>query len=183
MTDKEIKRLHRAELIEIIYEFQKNQEILQGQVKNLRAALAERQIKIREAGSIAEAALKINEVFEKAQAAADQYLASIQNPNFAVSAPENCADTGEDTAAQSIKEAKIRAAQMEREAQKKADAILQEAKAQQEKMIAQTDAAVAAKWKAFQKKVETALKASPAPLAERKAILDYLREIRTDDTL
>ena len=52
------------------------------QIKTLKRDLEEhrtdRKIKLREAGSIAEAALRLNGIFEAAQAAADQYLENIE---------------------------------------------------------------------------------------------------------
>ncbi len=78
MTDKELRHLSRAELIDIIYELQKQSEKKDAQMKKLRAALEDRVLRISKAGSIAEAAIGVNGVFEAAQAAADQYLASIK---------------------------------------------------------------------------------------------------------
>ena len=78
MTDKELQHLSRVELIEIIYELQKQNEAAAAQVKRLEKALADREIHISNAGSIAEAAMGLNGVFEAAQAAADQYLLSLQ---------------------------------------------------------------------------------------------------------
>ncbi len=78
MTDKEFRRLSRIELIDIIYELQKREKRYEKRIKNLEAQLADRELKIAESGSIAEAALKVNEVFEHAQAAADVYLAEIE---------------------------------------------------------------------------------------------------------
>lgn len=46
--------------------------------KELRALRLNRKIQLEEAGSIAEAALKLNDVFEVAQKAADQYLYNLQ---------------------------------------------------------------------------------------------------------
>ncbi len=52
------------------------------QIKTLKSDLekhrADRRIRLREAGSIAEAALKLNGVFEAAQEAANQYLENIE---------------------------------------------------------------------------------------------------------
>ena len=39
MTDKEFKRLKRSELIEIIYEYQKREQVLQSRVEALQAQL------------------------------------------------------------------------------------------------------------------------------------------------
>ena len=78
MTDKEFKRLSRAQLIEIIYQLQLQIDSLNEQNEKLEAALADRRLRISEAGSIANAALAINSCFQSAQAAADQYLYEIK---------------------------------------------------------------------------------------------------------
>ena len=44
----------------------------------LRRQLADRTLRLEQVGSIAEAALSLNRVFEAAQAAADQYLESVK---------------------------------------------------------------------------------------------------------
>lgn len=78
MTDKELRRLSRADLIDVIYELEKKNLDYQQQIQKLQEALDEKILKLSSAGSIAEAALKLNGVFEAAQAAADQYVASLQ---------------------------------------------------------------------------------------------------------
>ena len=78
MTDKEFKRLSRADLIDIIYALQRQKEAAEAQAEQLRQRLDEKEIRIAKAGSIAEAALQINGIFEAAQAAADQYLTSVR---------------------------------------------------------------------------------------------------------
>lgn len=77
MADKELRRLKRSELVEIIYELQKQNKKNFDTIKELEKELAERRIKISEAGSIAEAAMKLNGIFELAQSVADQYLDSV----------------------------------------------------------------------------------------------------------
>ena len=78
MTDRELKRLGRAELIDITYEQQKRLEECEETIRELQEKLEEKEIRISKAGSIAEAALRINGVFEAAQSAADQYLVSVR---------------------------------------------------------------------------------------------------------
>ncbi len=77
LTDKEFKRLSRAELIEVIYQMQRDEEELRAENERLRAELADRRSRLAQAGSIAQASLALNGVFEAAQAAADAYLAEI----------------------------------------------------------------------------------------------------------
>ena len=74
MTDKELKKLSRAELLEMLLFQTQEVERLKEEVNVLEKQLQERRIEQENAGSIAEAALEINGVFEAAQAAADQYL-------------------------------------------------------------------------------------------------------------
>lgn len=78
MTDKDLRRLSRAELLEMLLEQSKVVKRLEIENQNLLEQLEDRQIKIDRAGSIAEAALQLNKVFETAQRAADQYLENVQ---------------------------------------------------------------------------------------------------------
>ena len=78
MADRELKKLSRAELIDIIYARKEREDDLSAQVAALEEKLAQREIQISRAGSIAEAALAINRVFEQAQAAAEDYLLSVR---------------------------------------------------------------------------------------------------------
>ena len=78
MTDKEVKRLNRSQLIEIIYQLQTREEELTNKNRRLEEELRSKRIRIEEAGDIAEAALALNDVFQSAQSAAAQYLSEIQ---------------------------------------------------------------------------------------------------------
>ncbi len=78
MANRELRRLNRIELIDIIYELQKENNKKDALIQNLQTSLNERTLRISNAGSIAEAAMSLNGVFEAAQAAADQYLASVK---------------------------------------------------------------------------------------------------------
>ena len=78
MTDKEFKRLTRAQLIDIIYQFQLKVDELNDRIQELEAALADKRFRIDSAGNIAEAALEINDCFLSAQNAVEQYLDEIK---------------------------------------------------------------------------------------------------------
>ena len=78
MADKEIKRLSRSELLELLVKLSEENEKLGKENEQLRKRLESRQISLENAGSIAEASLRINRVFEAVQAAADDYLASVK---------------------------------------------------------------------------------------------------------
>ena len=78
MTDKEFKRLNRAQLIDIIYQFQLKIDTLTEQKKELERELADKRLRLNNAGNIADAALEINDCFRSAQNAAEQYLNEIK---------------------------------------------------------------------------------------------------------
>ena len=84
MKDRELRRLSRKELIEIIYELKKSELALKERNTALEKQLSDRSIQMQNAGSIAEAALALSGIFEAAQDAADRYLgavrASVQQP-------------------------------------------------------------------------------------------------------
>ncbi len=78
MTEKELRRMSRRELIEIIFAMKKTELELRDKLQEAERQLENRKIQIAESGSIAEAALALSGVFEAAQAAADLYLQSIR---------------------------------------------------------------------------------------------------------
>lgn len=78
---KELRKMSRTELIEIIYALKTREEQLEQSKAALEEHLRQRVIQVEESGSIAEAAIGINQVFAAAQAAADDYLLSIRAAN------------------------------------------------------------------------------------------------------
>ena len=78
MTDKEFKRLSRAQLIDIIYELQLKQEELAAENERLSKALADKRLRISQVGNLAEAALEIHNVMQAAQEAAEHYLEEVR---------------------------------------------------------------------------------------------------------
>ena len=78
MTDNDLKKLNRAELLELLVEQSKKIDQLQAQLDEANRKLADRQIEIDKAGSIAEASLRLSGVFQAAEEAAEQYLENIR---------------------------------------------------------------------------------------------------------
>ena len=66
MTDKDLRRLSRAELLDILYEQRKRYEDSLAENQALRQQLEDRTLRIASTGSIAEAAIQVNGVFEAA---------------------------------------------------------------------------------------------------------------------
>jgi hypothetical protein len=79
MTDQKLKKLNRKELLELMLEQQREIDRLKDQLSAAEDKLAQREICMQQSGTMAEAALKLNQVFQQADAAAQQYLASVQN--------------------------------------------------------------------------------------------------------
>ena len=80
MTDKELQKLSRTELLELLLVQSRELDKKNQELESLRAQLQTRQIALSQAGNIAEAALRLNGIFEAAQAAADQYLENVMSP-------------------------------------------------------------------------------------------------------
>lgn len=79
MTEKELRRLRRVDLLEMLVAQSRENEELKARLREAEKELASRKIAIKESGSIAEAALRLNGIFEAAQQAAEQYLENIRN--------------------------------------------------------------------------------------------------------
>lgn len=74
MKEKELKRLSRADLLEMLIDQSKELQEVREKLQQAEAELKKREIAIQNAGSIAEASLVLNGVFEAAQAACREYV-------------------------------------------------------------------------------------------------------------
>lgn len=117
MTDKELKRLSRSELLYLLLEQTEENEELRGQVAELTKQLEQYQITCDNAGSIAAAALAINQVFQAADQAAQKYMQGVQD----------LAAREEEKVQTLLGKAQKQADEIIREAQNRAEAILAEA--------------------------------------------------------
>ena len=70
MTEKELRKLNRYQLLELLMMQTEENRQLQQEIDRLR----QQQMQLEEMGSVAEAALLLNGVFEAAQKAADDYV-------------------------------------------------------------------------------------------------------------
>lgn len=74
MTDKELRKLSRAELLEMLINQVAENEALRAKLAGAEARLDSRMLEIQDVGTMAEAAMRLNAVFAAADAAAKQYL-------------------------------------------------------------------------------------------------------------
>lgn len=77
MTKKELKQLNRRELLQMLLLQVEENARLKDELAEARELLERREIVAKEVGSIAEAALRLHDIFDVAQAAADTYLENI----------------------------------------------------------------------------------------------------------
>lgn len=119
MQEKELRKMTRSELIEIIYAMQQNEKALIAEKEELQAKLDDRILRVNKAGSIAEAALSVNKVLEACQQSANDYLASI---------------------AKVQEETKQKAEQILTQARKRADEIVKEAQIEASKKLPEVKA-------------------------------------------
>lgn len=75
--NKELKRMSRKDLLEILVNQSKKIDELTDELEKTKKKLEDKSITIKESGSLAEASLKLNKVFEDADNAAKQYIENI----------------------------------------------------------------------------------------------------------
>lgn len=73
MTEREMRRLRRVDLLEMLVQLSKENQHLIQELEYVNQKLRNRTIAIETSGSMAEAALKLNGIFEAADAACKQY--------------------------------------------------------------------------------------------------------------
>lgn len=78
MQDKDLRKLSRAELLELLISQTRRVEELEAQLADALGQLEKRQIAIDKAGTLAEASLMLNGVLEATEKAAAQYLENIE---------------------------------------------------------------------------------------------------------
>lgn len=134
MTEKELRKLNRKQLLELLLRQTERTEHLQKKLNEAEDKIKDKLLIETEAGSIAEASLKLNGVFEAAEAAASQYLENIkrlsENSEILV---QNAEEEAVKKAEEIVADAQKRAKQREEEAEKK----LNEINAQIEQMYRQ----------------------------------------------
>lgn len=118
MTSNELKHLSRGELLQLLLLQVEENERLKSELDRVTKQLNSKKLVCDNAGSIAQASLQLNRVFENADRAAQQYIHNIRK--------------------MSEQQEKI-AREMEMDAQKKADAIIAGAEAYKKASIQQAD--------------------------------------------
>ena len=157
MTEQDLKKLRREDLIEIIYKLQENEQQLNEKLEAAQKQLNDKNLKISESGSIAEATARLNGLFEAAQATADDYVAQVRLKNAD-------AETQRETM---LAEATQKADQLVKDASGKADRILSDAEAQADAQRRQAEEETQRRWETFQSEAQKLISAH----AELEALL------------
>ena len=78
MTERDLRRLSRSDLLELLLAQRKENEQLRCILDETQAQLADRTFKIDNAGSIAEASLQLSGIFNAAQDSCQYYMDNIK---------------------------------------------------------------------------------------------------------
>ena len=78
MTDRQLRKANRSDLLKLLLEEKKENDRLQQQLSLLQAQLQQRQITIDQSGTLAEAALKLSGIFDAAESACQYYTENIR---------------------------------------------------------------------------------------------------------
>ena len=113
MTQKELKKPNRYQLLELLVMQTERADALEKTVEELRARLEERDLRFSQMGSIAEASVYLSGVLEAAQSAADLYLESVKKRSDEML--EEARGQAEAIVAQAEEEGRSRAAAMQAE--------------------------------------------------------------------
>lgn len=163
MTDRELRKLSRAELLGLLLEESRENERLREQLNQANQALIGKNIALTKAGSIAEAALALNGVFNAAEQAAQQYLDNIQRlSGEQQTLCQRMEDEARQKAEEMLAETRRRCSQMEAEAQAKC-----------EEMTASAQQQSSAYWEDVQRQVE-------AFCAQRDALRELISPAEKD---
>lgn len=131
MTEKELKKLNRYQLLELIILQTEQINELEKQLAGAKERLESQQIQTSQAGSIAEAALQLSGIFKAAQNAADTYLENVKRHTENA---EQIEENAKASAQQILENARTEAETLTKNARMQADSMIQSAQA----MMAET---------------------------------------------
>lgn len=151
VTDQELRKLGRRDLLELLIAQGRERDALQAELEEAKTALRERELRLAKAGSIAEAALQLNGVFEAAQNAAEQYLDSVRAQTGRVD--ELCSAREAECEAR-VREMEQKAAALKQQAEEQAKTVLQQAEEQAASLLRQAEEQAAAREKEAEQRAQ-----------------------------
>ena len=82
MTEKELRKLSRADLLQMLIDQAEELNQLREKYANAQAMMAQKEIVVQEAGTLADAVFKLNGIFDVAQATAQQYIDNLKSLSY-----------------------------------------------------------------------------------------------------
>lgn len=82
MTEKELRKLSRADLLQMLIDQAEELNMLREKYALAQASLSQKEVVVDEAGSLADAVCKINGIFDVAQSTAQQYLDNLKSLSY-----------------------------------------------------------------------------------------------------
>ena len=78
MTEKELLKLKRSEMLEIMLAQSREIDKLRQELDEANAKVEDRELRLKDCGSIAEASLRLTNIFTEAQKAVDLYVENVK---------------------------------------------------------------------------------------------------------
>ena len=145
MTEREMRRLSRADLLEMLIEQSAELEALQAKYAAAQEKLEKREVDLQQAGTLAEAALRFNGVFDAADAAAQEFMDTVRRRSEAQTALCEKLEQESREAAQQLKQdTQQHCAELEAQTKAHCEALIEKAKAEAEECWNQLSVKLAA---------------------------------------
>lgn len=135
MMKNDAKNLKRSDLLELLIEQTEENQRLMNKITQLETRLSERVIVMEQAGSIADAAMGLTDVFAQAQDSADRYLESIRRK---LTEAEDTVRKAQEEAKQIRRSAEEEAQELTRQTREKAEQIRRSAEEEAQELTRQT---------------------------------------------
>lgn len=155
MIEKEIRKLKRAQLIDMVIEQDKVLAELREQLEIANKKLTDRRIMTEQVGNIAEASLQLNGIFEAAQASVQQYMENVHRmcesqETICAEMESNCRAKCEELERETKEECDF----LERETKEKCDLLERETKEKCDAMQEAAEKGVEARWSELSLRLE-----------------------------
>ena len=134
MVEKDLQKLSRADLLQMLIDQSEELNQLREKYAAVQAALAQKEVIVSEAGSLADAVFKLNGIFDVAQVTAQQYLDNLKSlahrqEVLCVERENECMER----AGRLLVETEKRCAKMEEEARARSEELISKAKEESQK--------------------------------------------------
>lgn len=148
MTENDIKKLSRTDLLELLIAQAEECEGLKQKLSQAEAKLEDRRLVFDDCGSIAEASLRINGIFQLAQKTADEYLENVKDYT----------ETREAVFKRHEDAARIAAARIISDAERKSNAMIEETTKKCEEMVRVAKKESEKYWDSVSSRIENQIK-------------------------